>query len=175
MVRGDVDAVAELYDLHSRLVFGLILRMLQDRSEAEEVVQEVFLAAWNKAATYDAALGSVVGWLLRIARNRAIDRLRARSSRDRQRTATEDAPPAGSVAESPESGMLQFEQRWAVTQALDALPAEQRALIEHAYFEGLSHAQLAVQFKLPLGTVKTRIRAGMMALRQQLQDDRVWS
>lgn len=175
MVRGDVDAVAELYDRHSRPVFGLILRVLRDRGEAEEVLQEVFLAAWNKAATYDAALGSVAGWLVRIARNRAIDRLRARSSRDRQRTATEDAPPARSVAESPESGMLQFEQRWAVTQALDALPTEQRALIEHAYFEGLSHAQLAAQFQLPLGTVKTRIRAGMMALRQQLQDNRVWS
>lgn len=176
MVRGDVDAVAELYDRHSRLVFGLILRMLQDRGEAEEVLQEVFLAAWNKAATYDAALGSVAGWLVRIARNRAIDRLRARSSRgNRQGTATEDAPPARRVAESPEAGMLQFEQRWAVTQALGALPAEQRALIEHAYFDGLSHTQLAVRFKLPLGTVKTRIRAGMMTLRQQLQDNRVWS
>jgi len=175
MVRGDVDAVAELYDRHSRLLFGLVLRILDDRSEAEGVLQEVFLAAWKKAATYDAALGSVAGWLVRIARNRAIDRLRSRSSRLQKAAAADAAAPPAVAAGSQEADMLHLEQQRAVTQALGALPTEQRALIEHAYFDGLSHAQLAVRFKLPLGTVKTRIRAGMMALRQQLQDNRVWS
>jgi RNA polymerase sigma-70 factor (ECF subfamily) len=174
MVRGDVDAVAELYDRHSRLLFGLVLRILDDRSEAEDVLQEVFLAAWNKAATYDASLGSVAGWLVRIARNRAIDRLRTRSSRG-QHAAGDAAAPIAVAAESPEADILHLEQQRAVTRALGALPTEQRALIEHAYYDGLSHSQLAVRFKLPLGTVKTRIRAGMMALRQQLQDNRVWS
>ena len=175
MVHGDVDAVAELYDRHSRLLFGLVLRIIDDRSEAEDVLQEVFLAAWNKAASYDASLGSVAGWLVRIARNRAIDRLRARSSRGQHATAGEAAAPVAVAAESPETDILHLEQQRAVTQALGALPTEQRALIEHAYYDGLSHSQLAVRFKLPLGTVKTRIRAGMMALRQQLQDNRVWS
>jgi len=172
MARGDADPVAELYDRHSRLLFGLILRILNDRSEAEEVLQEVFITVWHKAATYDVSLGSVTGWLVGIARNRAIDRLRTRKSRDQHVAAIE---PMTGKAKSPEAGVLELEQQQAVTRALDALPAEQRALIEHAYFDGLSHTQLAARFRLPLGTVKTRIRAGMMALREQLHDNRVWS
>lgn len=162
----DASAVAELYDRQSRLLYGLIRRILRDQGEAEEVLQEVFLAVWTRAETYDVTLGSPVAWLVRIARNRAIDRVRARSVRDR----TVDAYPLPVAAESPESGAVQREQQGAVTRALDALPAEQRALIEHAYFLGLTHSELAVRFRLPLGTVKTRIRTGMMPLRQQLQE-----
>ena len=166
IVARDESAVAELYERHSRLLFGLILRILRDRAEAEEVLQEVFLAVWNRGDTYNVTLGSPAGWLVRIARNRGIDRLRARGVRDR----TVDAIQLLPAADSPESQAARSEQQRAVARALDALPNEQRELIEHAYFLGLTHSELAARFRVPLGTVKTRIRTGMLALRQQLQE-----
>ena len=164
VVARDQRAVGELYDRHSRLLFGLIQRILRDRSESEEVLQEVFMQVWSRAETYNVALGSPAGWLLRIARNRAIDRLRARTVRLR----AADAAPAPVQGTSPEAHAVQSEQQRAVARALDALPAEQRTLIEQAYFLGLTQSELAVQLKLPLGTVKTRIRTGMLALRERL-------
>ena len=164
IVARDERAVAELYDRHNRLVFGLILRILRDRGEAEEVLQEVFVLVWTRAETYDVALGPPAAWLVRIARNRAIDRLRANAVRLR---AVESAPrPEPAI--SPELSAAQSERQRAVRQALDALPFDQRVLIEHAYFQGLTQSELAERFTLPLGTVKTRVRTGMMALRQQL-------
>jgi RNA polymerase sigma-70 factor (ECF subfamily) len=164
IVAGEADAVGELYDRHNRLLFGLILRILRDRGEAEEVLQEVFVLVWTRAETYNVALGSPAAWLVRVARNRAIDRLRANSVRLR---AVESAPLPAS-ADSPEAHATANEQQRVVARALDSLPSEQRALIEHAYFLGMTQSELAAKFKLPLGTVKTRIRAGMQALRQQL-------
>jgi RNA polymerase sigma-70 factor (ECF subfamily) len=156
-----------LYDRHSGLLFGLILRILKERSEAEDVLQEVFLSVWTRAESYNASLGSPVGWLVGIARNRAIDRLRANSVRLRTMDVT--APPP--VVENPESQAARGERHRDVARALDALPAEQRTLIENAYFLGLTHSELAARFCLPLGTVKTRVRTGMLALRQQLQEN----
>jgi RNA polymerase sigma-70 factor (ECF subfamily) len=164
IVARDEQAVAELYDRHHRLLFGLILRVLHDRSEAEEVLQEVFVLVWTRAETYNVALGSPAAWLVRIARNRAIDRLRANAVRLR---AVESAPPPAQAA-SPESRAALSEQQRAVARALDSLPQDQRALIEQAYFLGLTQSELAERFNLPLGTVKTRIRTGMIALREQL-------
>jgi RNA polymerase sigma-70 factor (ECF subfamily) len=164
IVARDERAVGDLYDRHSRLLYGLILRILRDRSEAEEVLQEVFILVWTRAETYNVALGSPAAWLVRIARNRAIDRLRANTVRLR---AVEAAPEPAAEA-SPESRATISEQQRAVTRALDALPPEQRLLIEQAYFLGLTQSELAEKFKLPLGTVKTRIRTGMQTLRQQL-------
>jgi RNA polymerase sigma-70 factor (ECF subfamily) len=164
IVARDERDVAELYDAHSRLLSGLILRFLRDRSEAEEVLQEVYVLVWTRAETYNVSLGSPAAWLVRIARNRAIDRLRANSVRLR---AVESAPLPEAAA-SPETQAAASEQQRAVVRALDALPPDQRILIEKAYFEGLTQSELADRFKLPLGTVKTRIRSGMMALRQQL-------
>lgn len=161
----DATAVASLYDRHSRLLYSLIFRILQDRSESEEVLQEVFLIAWTRVETYDRELGSPVGWLVRIARNRAVDRLRANNVRKR---AVEEAPPLG-PAEDPEEAAIVAERRLRVKRALDMLPPQQRELIETAYFMGLSNTELAARFRLPLGTVKTRIRAGMKALREALQ------
>jgi RNA polymerase sigma-70 factor (ECF subfamily) len=161
----DTCAVGELYDRHSRLLNGLILRILRDRAEAEEVLQEVFVMVWTRAETYNAALGSPAAWLVRIARNRAIDRLRANSVRTR---AVEAAPVEPAAAESPEARALLGEQQRAVGRALDSLPREQRELIEQAYFLGLTQSELAARHNLPLGTVKTRIRSGMLTLREQL-------
>ena len=164
IVARDESAVAELYDRHCRLLFGLILRIIRDRSEAEEILQEVFVLVWTRAETYNVSLGPPAAWLVRVARNRAIDRLRANTVRLR---AVESAPEP-EPAENPESRANQSEQQRAVARALDTLPQDQRVLIEQAYFLGLTQSELAERFKLPLGTVKTRIRTGMLALRGQL-------
>jgi RNA polymerase sigma-70 factor (ECF subfamily) len=164
IVARDERAVADLYDRHCRLLFGLILRILRDRSEAEEVLQEVFVLVWTRAATYNVALGPPAAWLVRIARNRAIDRLRANNVRLR----AVESVPAPAPAESPESRASLSERQRTVARALDSLPPDQRVLIEQAYFLGLTQSELAERFALPLGTVKTRIRTGMLALREQL-------
>jgi RNA polymerase sigma-70 factor, ECF subfamily len=164
IVARDEQAVAELYDRHHRLLFGLILRILRDRSAAEEVLQEVFVLVWTRAETYNVALGSPAAWLVRIARNRGIDRLRANNVRVR----AVEAAPLPVAGDSPEARAALSEQQRAVARALESLPQDQRVLIEQAYFQGLTQSELAERFKLPLGTVKTRIRTGMMALREQL-------
>jgi RNA polymerase sigma-70 factor (ECF subfamily) len=161
----DASALADLYDRHSGLLFGLVLRILGQRGEAEEVLQEVFLTAWTRAATYNSALGSPAGWLVGIARNRSVDRLRANAVRTR---AIESAALEPIAVDSPEREASISEQQRAVALALDALPREQRELIEQAYFLGLTQSELAERHQLPLGTVKTRIRTGMLALRQHL-------
>jgi RNA polymerase sigma-70 factor, ECF subfamily len=161
----DPTALGELYDQHSRLLFGLILRILKDRGQAEEVLQEVFVQAWTRAGTYNLRLGSPAGWLVGIARNRAIDRLRANSVRVRAVDAVPEPPPV----ETPERSAAAGERRRDVQRALDALPSVQRELIELAYFFGFTHSELAERFNLPLGTVKTRIRTGMLSLRGQLE------
>ena len=164
IVARDQAAVGELYDRHFRLLFGLILRIIRDRSEAEEILQEVFVLVWTRAETYNVSIGPPAAWLVRVARNRAIDRLRANTVRLR---AVESAPEP-EPAESPESRASLNEQQRAVARALESLPPDQRLLIEQAYFLGLTQSELAERFKLPLGTVKTRIRTGMLALREQL-------
>ena len=165
VIARDGRAIGELYDRHSRLLHGLILRILRDRSEAEEVLQEVFVQVWTRADTYNVELGAPVAWLVRIARNRAIDRLRSNNVRARTAEATPLPPPV----ETPEARAVMSEQQRAVARALDALPLEQRQLIELAYFQGLTQSELAERFQLPLGTVKTRVRTGMMTLRRELQ------
>ena len=161
----DAGAVGELYDRHSRLLYGLILRIVRDRSEAEEILQEVFVLVWNRVATYNPGLGPPAAWLVGIARNRAIDRLRANSAR---RRAIESARIDVESHENPESDAVLGEQQRAIRQALQTIPREQRDLIEEAYFLGFTHSELAERHKLPLGTVKTRIRSGLLALRGQL-------
>jgi RNA polymerase sigma-70 factor (ECF subfamily) len=160
----DQQALAELYDRHCRLLFGLALRILRNRAEAEEVLQEVFVQAWVKVDTYSPALGAPAAWLVRIARNRAIDRLRANQVRDRTLGGLSPGPPV----ETAETHAVRSEEQRALLRALAELPPEQRELIEHAYFQGLTQSELADQFGLPLGTVKTRVRAGLMALRRCL-------
>jgi RNA polymerase sigma-70 factor, ECF subfamily len=161
----DEEAAGELYDRHHRLLYSLILRIVRDAGEAEDVLQETFVALWTRVQTYDAAIGSPIAWLVRIARNRAIDRVRASDVRIRaaQAAPLEPVPPL-----SPEDAATLSEEGRLVVNALAALPAEQRALIEDAYFLGLTHVELADRHGLPLGTVKTRIRNGMQSLRATL-------
>jgi RNA polymerase sigma-70 factor (ECF subfamily) len=166
IVRRDQSAVAELYDRHNRLLYGLILRIVRDRSEAEDVLQEVFVAVWNRAETYNGALGCPAAWLVRVARNRAIDRMR--SSTVRQRTLDTVSAAEPPATESPEATAALGEMQVAVKNALARLPPDQRLLIQEAYFLGLTQSELSDRHRLPLGTVKTRMRTGLAALRQQL-------
>ncbi len=172
IVARDERAIAELYDRHSRLVFSVIRRMLRSQSDAEDVLQETFVRVWSRADTYDPSLGSPATWLTRIGRNRAVDRLRAQ----RVRAAVDGAPPdrkdageirigAAAVSDRPDVRTESAALRGAVAR----LPENQRVLIEAAYFEGYTHQELAERLALPLGTVKTRIRAGLSALRTYLE------
>jgi len=170
----DTAALAELYDRHSRLLFSLIVRIVGDHGEAEEILQEVFVRVWTRVEMYDAGMGAPLPWMVRVARNKAIDRLRARRVRAAVDTPAIDlavveatAPATG--IQTPEAAVLDSERRRRVTGALAGLPAEQRQLIEQAFFEGYTHSELAQRFGLPLGTVKTRIRLGMLAMRKGLE------
>jgi len=170
VVSGDQGAAAVLYDRHARPLYSLILRILGDETEAEDVLQEVFVQAFRQAGRYDASRGVVAAWLLMMARSRAIDRLRARRSRVEGRTGEvqvlNDVPDAKpDVA----SAMLDEERTRLVREALAELPLLQRMAIELAYYEGLSHTEIAERLEQPLGTVKTRIRLGLLKLRDVLK------
>jgi len=164
LAQRDAAALSELYDAHSRLLFGVICRIVGDRTEAEEVLQDAFVQAWTRAGTYNAGLGSPVGWLVGIARHRAIDRLRANAVRTRTLDALEEPRPGP----TPEGTAAISQRQREVRRALDVLAADQRELIEQAYFLGLTQLELAERHHLPLGTVKTRMRTGLQALRRQL-------
>jgi len=171
IIARDETAVADLYDRHSRMVYSVVLRILRTPSDAEDVVQEVFVRVWTRSDTYDERLGSPAAWLMRIARNRAIDRFRSKRARgDHEPVAEvqEDDVRSG-PADNPERLTEGVATAEAVRGALGALPETQRVLIEAAFFEGYTHQELAEKFGVPLGTVKTRIRTGMMALRERLE------
>lgn len=168
---GDRAAFARFFDRHASGVLGLLIRLVKRRAEAEELLQEVFLQAWRQAATYRPSGASPRSWLLMIARSRAIDRIRSGKSReDREIAATRSALLDGHRSEPP-VGLARLEdeeRRRRVAAALAVLPAEQRAAIDLAFFEGLSHREVAERLDQPLGTVKSRILLGMKKLRQEL-------
>lgn len=168
VAHGDRDAFARLFDLHAPVVLGLLYRILGSRGEAEEVLQEVFLQSWTQSARYDGDRSSPRAWILMLARSRAFDRLRRRdSARRRDQEAGAEVrlmavPPVGTER------LEAREQRDRVSSALGLLSPEQRRCIELAFFEGLTHTQIAERLEAPLGTVKSRILLGMNKLRQAL-------
>ena len=163
------DALAEFYDLAGGVIFATAVKMLGDTHEAEEVVQDVFVQIWTKAATFDASLGAPFHWALGITRNRCIDRIRARQRRSRLiEDASEEEKAAVSVDIGAVAG-LSGEELGNVRTAVRSLPADQRQAIELAFFGGLTHQEIAEQLREPLGTVKARIRRGMLKLRDTLQ------
>jgi len=164
IARGDADALAALYDRHAPRVLGLTSRILGDRDEAEDVLQEVFLQVWRSPARFDAARGSAVTWLLILARSRAIDRLRSLRRRGHDRQVPIDDHPIAS-GEDLERGAENAQEGAAVRRALEALPPDQRRALELAYFDGYTQSEIAQMTGAPLGTVKTRLRQGMMKLR----------
>ena len=168
LAAGDRDAVAELYDRHAARIMGLAIRIVRNSSDAEDVVQEVFSQAWRTAPNYQPARGTVAGWLLMMARTRAIDRLRSRQAR---RDAADGADLDGLPADvAPVSEQLIASQQAArVREAMMTLPVEQRAALELAYFEGLTQTEIAERTQTPLGTVKTRIRTALTSLRRSVR------
>ena len=172
IMAGNERALSVLYDRYSGMLFGLLMRVLKDRQAAEEVLQDIFLQLWRNGRQFDASRGSLPAWLLVIGRNRAISRLRGRAHRE----ILEDTE--GSFANtfiSPgniEEEASRAEMRETVTNALAQLPAEQRQALELAYFEGMTQTEIAAKTGSPLGTVKTRIRSAMQALKQIVNDRR---
>jgi RNA polymerase sigma-70 factor (ECF subfamily) len=167
----DTRALGKLYDESSSLVYAVALRVLTNEADAEEVTLDVYTQVWRTASGYDPARGSVTAWLITMARSRSIDKLRSRATR----AGLEEPLVAASVefssgAADPEKHTLISQQRGRILSALQTLTAEQRQALELAYFSGLSHSELASRLGQPLGTVKTRIRLGMMKMRELLED-----
>jgi RNA polymerase sigma-70 factor (ECF subfamily) len=183
VVAGSHDALAELYDRHASLVFSIARRVTGDRAIAEEVVQETFLALWNRAELFDPATGSLTTWLVAIARNRSLDRVRA--ARRRPQAVPIGEPGAGAPGEDelerafamapgdrggpdPAAVLVREEDREAVRRALTSLDDAERAVIVLAYQDGLTQAEIAERLGWPLGTVKTRTRRALRSLRAVL-------
>lgn len=162
----DREAFGVLYDMLAPLVFKVALRMMRDRAEAEDLLQEVFLQVWRTAASYDSRRGHPSAWLITITRSRAIDRMRSAEYR-RQRRETPDVEKVEDASDLRHELSLR-ESAAAVRDAVASLPEGQRQAIELAYFDGLTQSEVAQKLREPLGTVKTRIRLGMLKLREML-------
>jgi RNA polymerase sigma-70 factor (ECF subfamily) len=160
---GDQSAVAQLYDRYSAVVYAVALRVLGDTGAAEDVLQEVFLQLWRNPAAFDAARGSLAPWLAVIARNRAIDFLRKRKPEtDLEDVIISVAPDLARDADRARAAEK-------VRGVIGTMPPPQRSALEMAYFEGMSHSEIASKTGEPLGTIKTRIRAGLITLRKAFQ------
>ena len=174
MAAGDERALGELYDRHGGMSYSLALAIVREGADAEEVVTDAFGQVWRSAPQYDPGRGSVAGWLATITRTRALDLVRARGRRTRaiERAAQADpdglASPLGRGTDRPDQGIERQEARRLVARSLGELPDPQRRVIELAYFGGLSQSEIANELQEPLGTVKTRMRAGMEKLRGSL-------
>ena len=163
MRSGDQSALAELYDRYSSVVYAVALRVLGDTGAAEDVLQEVFLQLWRNPGAFDAARGSLGSWLAVITRNRAIDSLRKRRpEKDIEDVIVSVAPDLAAEADRSRAAQK-------VREILGTMPAPQRSALEMAYFEGMSHSEIAGKTGEPLGTIKTRIRSGLIALRKAFQ------
>ena len=162
----DEAALAQLYDRYDRILFGLLMRILNNREEAEDVLQEVFLQVWRKASDFDESRGRPFTWLVTLARSRGIDRLRTLASRER--VAEAGAREVSEEISDAATDALKSEQRGLVSDALAKLPDEQKRPIMLAYFDGLTQSEIATRLGAPLGTVKTRMRTGMIRLRELL-------
>jgi RNA polymerase sigma-70 factor (ECF subfamily) len=162
----DEACLAQLYDRYRLILFGLLMRILNSREEAEDVLQEVFLQVWRRAADFDENRGRPFTWLVTLTRSRGIDRLRTLAARDRVAIAA--AKDVSEQVSDASTDAFRSEQRSLVNKALAQLPDEQKRLLLLAYFDGLTQSEIATRLGTPLGTVKTRMRTGMMKLRELL-------
>ena len=164
---GDQSALSAFFHDSKELVYSLALRMLGDEADAEEVTLDVYIQVWRTASAYDCSRGSVTAWLVMLARSRALDRWRARFGRLQKELPLDQFDlPAGP---NPEGEAEDAQRRRRVAAALAMLPAEQRQLLQLAFFSGMTHTEMARRLRQPLGTIKSRIRAGMMRLREALE------
>jgi RNA polymerase sigma-70 factor, ECF subfamily len=170
LLQRDMRAFEQIYDRHSRLVYGLVYRIVQQAGTAEEVVQDVFLQLWRNAARYDASRGPFLPWLLTMARHRALDTLRLKSERQRRREDQTDELPGVCAAPQFEKQLDEKRRAVQVRELMTSLQPQQKRAIELAYFEGLSHTEIAATLKEPLGTVKSWIRNGLLRLREGLRE-----
>jgi RNA polymerase sigma-70 factor (ECF subfamily) len=172
---GDVLAVAELYDRHARMLLGLSLRIVRDRSEAEDVVHDAFVVVGERAKQYIPERGAVGAWLVTLVRNLSIDRTRRRERRGaiaRDVLAYDPEALAAATPVDPETRAAGADDRERVRRALSSLPDVQRATLETAFYEGLTYAEIALREGVPLGTIKSRAARGLAALRDALGDER---
>ena len=172
VAKGDRRAFGQLYDRSSQVLFTLSLKILGDREEAEDLLQEVYTEVWRKSVRYDERRGPPLAWLVTLTRSRGIDRIRARASRGHGMTESiEDAPIADTQGHDPTpfDQRADAEVRAFVMKALIELPAAQRQALELSYYEGLSHSEIAERLREPVGTIKTRIKLGMSKLKTALQ------
>jgi RNA polymerase sigma-70 factor (ECF subfamily) len=168
---GEVDAIAAIYDLYGGLAFSVALRVLGDRQRAEDVTQEAFVNLWKHAGQFDQSRGSLRTWLLTIVRNRAIDALRGQGARDRAELPLIESHPAhshGGAGGDPWQTVAAGLEAQAVREAIASLPAEQRQVVELAYYGGYTHQEIAKFVRLPLGTVKGRMRLALEKLHSYL-------
>jgi len=171
MAQGRQDALARLYDETSSMLNGLLLRILERPEDAEEVLLDVYMKAWKYAARYTDKRGSVQAWLMIMARNAAIDRIRQKRAQPKTLAIEpESTPEPESTEASPEEQTADRERRRRVQRVLNELPQEQREAVELAFFGGLTHAELAERLREPLGTVKSRIRMGLLRLRGLIEE-----
>ena len=165
VARRDARAFEKLYDRHSRVVYSLLVRMVGERQVADELVQDVFLRLWRRAETFDEARGDLAPWLLTVARNIALDRIRSKAEKQRRSEDGDDDPPPPLAAPRGEAWVDQQRLAERARELMDELPDSQRKAIELAYFEGMSHTEVASSLDAPLGTVKSWVRKGLLHLR----------
>jgi len=168
IARGDEQALAALYDRYNRILFSLAQRILNDREDAADVLQEVFLQVWKTASSFDEKRGRPFTWFAVMTRSRAIDRVRSRASRRRVIDESGEMLPVQDEVSGGLQAIAHSERRETVSAALRQLPEAQRSTLLLAYFEGLSQTEIAEQTGTPLGTVKTRMRSAMIRLRELL-------
>lgn len=171
MAHQDQTALQEFYDRYHKLVFSFALKILNCRSEAEEIMLEVFWQAWQQAGQYSQTRGSVSAWLIMMTRSRSIDRRRSRERSSGAVSPVDDLlnEQISDTSIDPEESLYSMERREAVLGALAEMNDKQRQAIELAYFRGLTQSEIAEHLKEPLGTIKTRIRAGLQILREKLK------
>jgi RNA polymerase sigma-70 factor (ECF subfamily) len=175
VAKGEQQALSQLYDLSSTLLFSIALRILGHREEAAELLQEVYLEIWTKVVRYDVGRGTPIAWLITLTRSRAIDRLRMRGTRTRptsvQAVTSHTTPPLTDYTPPPVEAQADQELRTHVSHILSTLPQAQQQAIELAYYEGLSHTEISVRLNQPVESVKTRLKLGMAKLRESLRHD----
>jgi RNA polymerase sigma-70 factor (ECF subfamily) len=172
IANGQSRALGEFYDRHAGALYALACRMLNDASEAEEVVQDVFVHVWRHAKTYDGTRASARGWLLMMTRSRAIDQIRARQARPGTRSTTSDAAGLSRIADlSPgqDAALIDRESVARLKAALGELPEPMRVALDLAYYQGWTQSAIAEQLGEPLGTIKTRMRTALTKLRAALR------
>jgi RNA polymerase sigma-70 factor, ECF subfamily len=165
--RGDEAAFAELYDATSARAYGMAVRVVRDPSQAEEVAQEAFLEIWKTASRFDSSKGSAVSWVLTIVHRKAVDRVRSAQASTRRDTTYHQGSQDVEHDSTAEAAQASMEAR-RVRQALDSLTVVQREALELAYFKGYTHTEVATMLDLPVGTAKTRIRDGLIRLRDTM-------